>query len=343
MQDYALLVGYGMGWPALPTRQVVAREMIWLAGFAALIGLGVNAPNAWVSHLSGASPMPLRLPAYPLLVILVCLAFLLHLPSLWLGSVVLGCRKRNYLGRSLPGAAGLLVPLIAFPSAWLFPSSSPLRPIIAIVVGSFAAVGLLDDLFGHLGKARGLRGHFTALLRGRITTGALKAVGGLAAGLIAASLMPLARLQPLLIPVDGMIIALTANLLNLLDLRPGRALKGFALLAGLLLLHALYSGRMLPLLGPALAAALVLAPSDLAGRTMLGDVGANTLGGLAGLALVFVLPPAGRLAALALLLALHLYCERASLTDLIARNRLLRFLDQLGTRHLPPLEREETA
>jgi len=133
---------------------------------------------------------------------------------------------------------------------------------------------------------------------------------------------------------DSLLIALAANSLNLLDLRPGRALKGFLLLAGL----ALALRSFLPLVfGPLLAAVLVYAPSDLAGRVLLGDVGANALGAAAGLMLVLALPPTGRLIAVILLLALHLYCERASLTDLLARNRLLRFLDQLGTRHLPQL------
>ena len=198
-------------------------------------------------------------------------------------------------------------------------------------------MGLLDDLYGHLGKARGLRGHLRALLHGRVTSGAVKAIGGLVAASAAACLLH--HDGTLLAPLDALVIALTANLLNLLDLRPGRSLKGFFLLAVPLLL---WQPFLLPVLGPALAAGLVLAPADLAGRVMLGDVGANTLGGLAGLALVLALPPAGRLAVLILLTAIHLYCERASLSDLIARLRLLRWFDELGTRHSPPLPvREE--
>jgi UDP-GlcNAc:undecaprenyl-phosphate GlcNAc-1-phosphate transferase len=74
---------------------------------------------------------------------------------------------------------------------------------------------------------------------------------------------------------------------------------------------------------------------------MMGDVGANVLGGVAGLGLVLVLSPGGRIAALVALLALHLYCERASLTDLFARNRVLRWLDRLGTEGRPPVPAEE--
>jgi len=358
---YALLVGYGLGWPALTRRQVATRLIVWLAGFTALIGLEVRSPLGGVMPVAvqqlwgrGISDETLllwnaRVFGSGLVLGLLCLAaVLLWLPSLWLGTVALGARKTNYLGRSLPGAAGLLLPLIALPAACLGQSFLPLYAPMGVVVGGLAAVGLLDDLFGHLGKARGLRGHLRSLLRGRVTTGAIKAIGGLSAGLIAAYLLDRHQHWALLLAIlDGLVIALTANLLNLLDLRPGRALKGFLFLISPVLVAILTRpdlwSYVLPLLGPALAAALVLAPADLSGRVMLGDVGANTLGGLAGLALVVFLPPVGRVVALSALIAIHLYCERASLTDLIARYRLLRFLDQLGTRHLPPLEAGEEA
>ena len=71
--------------------------------------------------------------------------------------------------------------------------------------------------------------HLTALARGRLTTGAVKAVGGLAAGLAAGFILHPGR--PAAIVLDALLIALTANLLNLLDLRPGRCLKGFGLLS----------------------------------------------------------------------------------------------------------------
>jgi hypothetical protein len=375
---YALPVLYGIGWPGLSRGRTIGRLLLWLAGFAALVGLGVRAPLAWVGPgvmLVTTDPPDLRagrdpafilstwhMPPAAVTVALLCLTALVLWPvSLWLGAVVLGSRKVNYLGRSLPGAAGLLIPLVALPSAWLGASWHPFHSPMVIVVAVFGGVGLLDDLYGHLGKARGLRGHLRALLRGRVTTGAVKAIGGLLAGLGAAYLLdrdlPHAVSLTLL---DGLVIALTANLANSLDLRPGRALKAFALLAAAASLRAavafafaqtlpdddLFSAAeratlALPLLLPVLAAALVLAPSDLAGRTMLGDVGANTLGGVAGLGLVLVLPPAGRIVALVALLALHLYCERASLTDLFARNRVLRWLDRLGTEGRPPVPVQE--
>jgi glycosyltransferase involved in cell wall biosynthesis len=333
---YALLVGYGLGWPALTGRQVAARVLVWVMGFAVLLGL------AWRANV-GAFLLAQC-------VFWVAVSTLLWLPSLWFGAVILKCRKTNYLGRTLPGAAGLLLPIVAllgvaivvFDPLALGPWSDRVSLAYATVLLTFGAVGLLDDLLASRGRqARGLRGHLTALRQGRLTTGAIKALGGLAGSLAAAALLQDGVPQVWLWLCDGLLIALAANLVNLLDLRPGRALKGFALLAGFpLALQPIYP---LPLVfAPLLASTLVLAPSDLSGRAMLGDVGANTLGGVAGLMLAMALTPtpAGRVAALVALVAIHVYCERASLTDLIARNRVLRFLDQLGTRHLPPLEEE---
>ena len=72
------------------------------------------------------------------------------------------------------------------------------------------------------------------------------------------------------------------------------------------------------------------APLDLAGRAMMGDAGANSLGIAAGIALAVSLPWWGKLAATGVLLGIHLYSERRSLSDLIARAPALRWLDRLG-------------
>jgi UDP-GlcNAc:undecaprenyl-phosphate/decaprenyl-phosphate GlcNAc-1-phosphate transferase len=63
---------------------------------------------------------------------------------------------------------------------------------------------------------------------------------------------------------------------------------------------------------------------------MLGDTGANPLGAYLGLALALWLPLPAQWAAVAALLALHVYAERGSLTRLIARVRVLAWLDGLG-------------
>lgn len=191
-------------------------------------------------------------------------------------------------------------------------------------VGAGAA-GLLDDLAGD-SASKGLRGHLGALRQGRVTTGALKIAGIGASGLVGAALVDRdagGRLGPATL-VGGAVIAGSANLANLLDLRPGRALKATVL-----------GGIPLALLGESAAASAVGAalgslPADLRGETMLGDTGANAAGALVGTALVARSGPLGRGVALAVLTALTLASERVSFTRVIESTPVLRDLDAWG-------------
>jgi UDP-N-acetylmuramyl pentapeptide phosphotransferase/UDP-N-acetylglucosamine-1-phosphate transferase len=313
---YLLLAGFGLAWPSLSKTSAAARTAFTACFLVAVIALGAL-----------ASP-----PAAGTIALAAAASILLWLPILWATAEWLHLRCPNYLGRSLPAAAGLLFPLIGLAAVWLFPLDSHLQAASVLTLAAFGALGLIDDLFGRASQARGLRGHLDALVKGRPTTGALKAFGGLVAGVGVGLLLDPGR--PALIAVDALLVALAANLLNLLDLRPGRALKGF----GLLCLPSIILGpNSLHLLGPLLAAAVISGPSDFSGRSMMGDVGANVLGAAAGLALVASLAPTARVAAVLVLLAIHLLCERVSLTDLMARHAGLRFIDQIGTTHLAPL------
>lgn len=311
-----VLTGYGVGWPALGASATASRAAAWLSAAALLLALTLALhPSAFPSVSTAAAA-----------------GLLLWLPALWVSTVWLGIRKPNYLGRSLPAAAGLLFPLAAAPAFWLSGMGDSRRTAALIVALVLGAVGLLDDRFGRADRARGLGGHCRALLRGRLTTGAVKAIGGLAAGAGAGFFIHPGR--PGLIVLDALLIALCANTVNLLDLRPGRALKGFALLSALAVAHAPVS---LELLGPVLAAVWVAAPADLSGRAMMGDIGANVLGGAVGLAAAMHFGAAGLLVSVLLLGAVHVALERVSLTALIQRSPVLRRLDRLGARHLAPL------
>src|SRR5690606_35669277 len=118
-------------------------------------------------------------------------------------------------------AGGLLLAAAGVPDA-------PARTAALTAVGAAGALGAVDD-FAERGASKGLRGHLGALRRGEVTTGALKVLGIPAASVVAAALLrtdartPVGRLADAVLA--GGVIAGTANLLNLLDLRPGRALK----------------------------------------------------------------------------------------------------------------------
>jgi len=201
----------------------------------------------------------------------------------------------------------------------------------ALLTAVVCFAGWLDDTVGD-GTVKGFRGHVAAWRKeGTVTTGLLKAAAVSAAALRASVALGggfsavLAR---------WLVITLLTNAFNLLDLRPGRALKAFLLLSGPLIVMAAASGGQasaaLGLYVPALAGALVLLPGDLKARAMLGDTGANLLGFALGLTAAAALPPPALWGAAALLALLHWQAERRSLTRLIERNRLLAWLDRLG-------------
>ncbi len=205
-------------------------------------------------------------------------------------------------------------------------TSGPAGVVASLGAGAF---GALDDLAGD-GASKGLRGHLGAAARGRVTTGLVKIVGIGATGLVAAALADRRRddVGALDTLVGGAVVAGAANLANLLDLRPGRALKVTALASLPLLLAPSRPGA-----GPAAAAtgaALgVLAP-DLAGRAMLGDTGANAAGALVGTALLERSGRRGRVAALVVLAGLTLASEKVSFTAVIESTPGLRVLDAWG-------------
>jgi hypothetical protein len=183
-------------------------------------------------------------------------------------------------------------------------------PLVGAVVGlaepgvaPVAAIGLADDLWS--GPERGFRAH---LARG-MTTGTLKLVG-----------IPLYGLLRTRSLSGALLVGLTANTVNQLDTRPGRALKVFGV--GALLLGG--APRR------AVAAAVLLAPYDLREMTMLGDAGSNALGAVLGFRSVELLAGRRRWAVIGALSFLTAVGERRSLGSLIESTPVLRELDGLG-------------
>lgn len=204
------------------------------------------------------------------------------------------------------------------------------HPAIALAGAGAAAVGAYDDLAGS-GDRRGFRGHLGALMQGEVTTGAVKIGGVGATGLAAACLV---GGSPADVVLNAGLIAGGANLLNLFDLRPGRAVK-VALLAGGLLGVAAPAAAQAA--APAVGAALAMLPEDLGEQAMLGDCGANALGAMLGTAAAVGLPRSARLVVLAGIAGLTAASERVSFTKVIERTPALYWLDMLGRRPAAPV------
>ncbi len=112
------------------------------------------------------------------------------------------------------------------------------RAALVTAAAGAGALGAYDDLAGRDDR-RGFRGHLGALAHGEVTTGAVKLGGIGATGLAASALLGGGLLD---VAVNAGLIAGGANLLNLFDLRPGRAIK-VAVLAGAPLVAAGRPGR----------------------------------------------------------------------------------------------------
>ncbi|MEN6348615.1 MAG: hypothetical protein ABFD08_04340 [Syntrophomonas sp.] len=239
-----------------------------------------------------------------------------------------GAVRRNYRGVEIPVSAGITFPLTLITVFILYALSSPFRQIyypflIGIIAISF--LGFIDDMLGQR-DALGFKGHFGALLKGRMTTGGLKAVGG---GLIAFFLAVLLSSSWCNIILNTLLIALFTNMLNLLDLRPGRAIKGF--LFFLVLVAALAAGKLdWLLLAPLLGAVVCYFAYDLKAKAMMGDAGSNVLGLALGYICAAGLSLSIRTGILVFLILVHIYTEKYSLTETIEKVPLLRAVDQLG-------------
>jgi hypothetical protein len=218
------------------------------------------------------------------------------------------------------GAFALVFSISVFDDAPVGRVSASL--VVAIVVVMFAA-GIFDDLRGDE-RARGFRGHMTSAGAGRLTGGVVKVAAGGVAGALAA------------IPADGaghkievfLLVGLTANLFNLLDRAPGRALK----VAFLFFVPLMVLGPAAHVVGVAGlgGAAVAVTSADLRERAMLGDAGANPIGAAIGLALAYSLDEPFRLVAVLVIGALNFASERVSFSRVVDSTAWLKALDRIG-------------
>jgi Glycosyl transferase family 4 len=245
----------------------------------------------------------------------------------------------NLRGREVPAVLGIALvagTLTSLAALGLYHSFVHLvvPPLLAAGVVAAAAImfagGLFDDLRGDE-TPRGFSGHAAALRGGALTGGLVKAASGAVAGGAAGALTSLAVRghldAPFVFEVAG-VVALSANLFNLLDRAPGRAGKTGVLVALVLVLlgDAAWAIAASGLMG---AVAVVL-PYDLRERGMLGDAGANPLGAVLGLGVAVSVSEPVRIAAVAVLVVLNLVSERWSFSRVIESSAPLRALDRLG-------------
>lgn len=274
--------------------------------------------------------------------------------------------------------AGAAVASAAVASALSDQPRAALGGVVASLGGGVA--GYIDDVDqgAHDGGkvAKGLKGHLGALAHGQVTTGVIK-IAGIGASALAASALVGSKATSVGgkvadLALNTVLIAGTANLANLLDLRPGRALKATVLVAAPLSYFSCAAAKTpasgasvtsatasvtsgasgAPSATPAApasasgasaqrllasglnAAAITALVEDLQETTMLGDTGANAAGALLGTSLAANDSWKLRLGTTLGVVGLILASEKVSFSKVIAANPALNWLDQLWRRPL---------
>ena len=244
--------------------------------------------------------------------------------------------------------AGAAVASAAVASVLSDQPRAALGGVVASLGGGLA--GYIDDVDqgAHDGGkvAKGLKGHLGALAHGQVTTGVIK-IAGIGASALAASALVGSKTTSVGgkaadLALNTVLIAGTANLANLLDLRPGRALKATVLVAAPLSYFSCAAAKTPAspasaqrLLASGLnAAAITALVEDLQETTMLGDTGANAAGALLGTSLAANDSRKLRLGATLGVVGLILASEKVSFSKVIAANPALNWLDQLWRRPL---------
>lgn len=184
--------------------------------------------------------------------------------------------------------------------------------------------GVLDDIIGNR-DVSGLKGHFRSLLKGSLTTGGFKALFGGFVGIII-SIAVSKNIGDIII--NTLIIALSTNLMNLLDLRPGRAIKVYLTISTVLFLT--LTGYVKSLILLIVPNVLAYFNYDLKARAMMGDTGSNVLGISIGMLVIMGYSMKVRIGWLVFLVLIHILTEKYSLTKIIEKNKFLNFIDKLG-------------
>ncbi len=251
-----------------------------------------------------------------------------------------GFLKPNFREEKIPAIAGVLfvalLPLITMVNMLFSVNPHPDSILFLCIVLGMGFMGLLDDQMGNH-NSKGFKGHFLALFSSRkLTSGGFKAIFGALLALIFSigAVFPIqSAWWPWELFLNFILMGLATNMINLFDLRPGRAGKIY--LATFIIIMAFsknlenYFGLFLPII----AILLYYLPFDLRAEVMMGDVGSNLLGATLGMMMVWMLSDFAKIVSLVVMLALQFSAEKVSFTKIIERNGFLRYIDNIGREH----------
>lgn len=241
-----------------------------------------------------------------------------------------GLVRQNYSGNLIPVGMGIVfIPALLINAMIMLYSNVDPNRIIKIYIMVFGIiamcfVGIIDDSIGNR-EVSGLKGHFLKLMKGTLTTGAFKALIGGFVGLMVSVTITKSIAG---IIVGTLVIALSTNFMNLLDLRPGRAIKVYLVAIMICLIFcSMFERELIMLILPAVIAYFYY---DIKAMSMMGDAGSNILGVSLGIFIVMSFNIYIQIGVLIILAIIHGITEKYSLTKIIENNKFLDYIDKFG-------------
>ncbi|NLJ41685.1 MAG: hypothetical protein GX352_08775 [Clostridiales bacterium] len=259
--------------------------------------------------------------------ILISLTLTLYLKSLLQNALLsMGVTMENYDGKKTITGMGLLffIPCIVsiFPLLAILSSVDIL--IYITVLFALTLAGYIDDSLGDKGR-KGFKGHISGIVKGNLSTGIIKAIIALIMGATISSIYFSGIINIIL---NTLLFCLCVNIMNLMDLRPGRAAKSFLFFCLIVAIPA--SLNSIWILLPITTSLLLYIKGELQEKYMMGDAGSNLLGGLFGLYTLRVASGETKLFLIFFLVTLHIASEFKSFSKIINSTPILRYLDSLG-------------
>lgn len=238
--------------------------------------------------------------------------------------------RANYRGEQIPVGVGVTIPLIQILSLpWsVWESVERLYFVQTSMLILIAYAGWRDDRYGGM-EAKGLKGHVSLWWKEGIwSTGMAKAATGAWVAIVLSTLYSQSVWEWVL---HASLIVLLTNQINLLDLRPGRAMKGFGVYA-ILILSQTHTDMPLMLWLPIVLTVFYIFQGDIRGKVMLGDTGSNVLGFAIAFWVVVTASLMLKVTLVVVGLVIQLYAEKNSISALIQKTPVLYWLDRLGRR-----------
>lgn len=240
--------------------------------------------------------------------------------------------KQNYKGKKIPCCIGIVLgTVLAFFTFLEYVNVKKTNYLVVFLSFlSISIVGFIDDIFGD-DKSKGFRGHFKRLLKdSEVSTGLIKMTLIPIVLLIGSVYITQDIFRSLLYTVFG---ALCINLFNLFDLRPGRCIKAlfiFLALLGIFISWVPFYISLLILLIPVFI-------GDIKEIYMLGDAGSNVIGYIFFLIVsdIYSVNTNSVLVWVTLFIvtALNFASEYISFSQVIEKNKMLKYIDELGRKN----------